>query len=285
MSTLNLSVTYYQASTPNDVPCREENFIRRTLLFPLPVEQTALILIDLWDIHHIESWVARAGAMTHDVIVPLIDKARKTGLTIVFAPSPPVAYGHPDKYHVYEGRTPPPQPGPAPTWPPEEFHGRRGDYARFRNPRSQPPGIDLHWPRHKKLDMSPLVNVQDGDFVVADGRQLHDLFEERGILHMLVAGFAANWCILNRDYGVRAMAARGYNIILLRDATEGVEFPDTLEKRWATELAIREVEQVHGFCASHEAFYAACDAAAKQRGSKTITAEDKGGLEGVVVGE
>jgi nicotinamidase-related amidase len=281
MSTLNLNVTYYQDSTPEDVPCREENFVRRTLLFPLPVEQTALVLIDLWDIHHIESWVARAGAMTRDVIVPLIDKARKTGLTIVFAPSPQVAYGHPDKYKVYEGRTPAPQPGPAPTWPPPEFRGRQGECARFRNPRNQPPGIGLHWPTHKKLDMSPFVKVQAGDFVVADGRQLHDLFEERGILHMLVAGFATNWCILGRDYGVRAMAARGYNVILLRDATEGVEFPDTLEQRWATELATREVEQVHGFCASNEAFYAACNAAAKGRERKTITAENSGIINGL----
>jgi len=99
--------------------------------------------------------------------------------------------------------------------------------------------------------------------VVADGRQLHDLCEEKGILHMLVAGFATNWCILNRDYGIRAMAARGYNCILLRDATEGVEFPDTLETRFATEIAVREVEQMHGFSASNDDFYAACDAAAE----------------------
>ena len=46
------------------------------------------------------------------------------------------------------------------------------------------------------------------------------------------------------------MRGRGYNTILVRDATEGVEFPDTLKARWATELAVREVEQVHGFSTS-----------------------------------
>ncbi len=260
MSTLDLKVTYFQDSTPEDVPCREENFVRRDLNFPLPIEQTALVLIDLWDIHHIESWVARAGAMTRDIIVPLIDKARDAGITIVFAPSPEVVYGHPGKYNVYEGCTPPPEPGPVPTWPPEEFRGRQGEYAQFRNPRSQPPGISLHWPTHKKLDLSPHVTIQNGDYVVASGQQLHDLFEEKGILHMLIAGFATNWCIVGRDYGVRAMAGRGYNCILMRDATEGVEFPDTVEERLATEISIREVEQMHGFSASNESFYAACDA-------------------------
>ncbi len=56
------------------------------------------------------------------------------------------------------------------------------------------------------------------------------------------------------------MRGRGYNTIILREATEGVEFPDTLEKRWATQLAIREVEQRHGFSASNADFHVACDA-------------------------
>ena len=102
--------------------------------------------------------------------------------------------------------------------------------------------------------------MEAGDFVVGTGQQLHDLCQERGILHLLFAGFATNWCILGRDYGIRAMRGRGYNTILVRDATEGVEFPDTLTARWATELAVREVEQVHGFSTSMADFYAACTA-------------------------
>lgn len=255
MGTLNLKVRYFQDSTPEDVPCREENFIRRELDFVLPVKQTALVLIDLWNAHHIQSWIERAEAMTRDVIVPLIDKARKTGITIVHAPCPDVA----EKYSVYAGHTPPPAPGPAPTWPPPEFRARKGEYAVFRGPRNQPPGIDVHCRKLKPRDISPHVKVLDSDFVIATGQQLHDLCEERKILHLLVAGFATNWCILNRDYGIRAMRARGYNTIILRDATEGIEFPDTLEKRLATELAVREAEQVHGFSASNEDFFAACE--------------------------
>jgi hypothetical protein len=47
----------------------------------------------------------------------------------------------------------------------------------------------------------------------------------------------------------------------LRDATTGVEFPDTLPTLFATEIAIREVEQQHGFTASTADFFAACRAA------------------------
>ena len=94
--------------------------------------------------------------------------------------------------------------------------------------------------------------------IVATGEQLQALFREKRILHILYAGFSTNWCILGRDYGLAAMMARGYNVILLRDATEGIEFPDTLEAGWATELAVHEVEQKYGFTAATADFIEAC---------------------------
>ena len=64
MATLQLHVQYFQDSTPLDVPCREENFAIRALDFSLPVEQTALVLIDLWNVHHIASWVERNSLLS-----------------------------------------------------------------------------------------------------------------------------------------------------------------------------------------------------------------------------
>ena len=52
-------------------------------------------------------------------------------------------------------------------------------------------------------------------------------------------------------------------MILLRDATAGVEFPDTVDVGFATEMAVREVEQQLGFTASNADFFAACDGALK----------------------
>ena len=108
--------------------------------------------------------------------------------------------------------------------------------------------------------MSPAIEVLDEEFVIATGEQLHELLTERRILHLLYVGFATNWCIRNRDYGMPAMASRSYNTILLRDATMGVEYPDTVETCLATEIAIRECEQQNGFSASNADFFAACDA-------------------------
>ena len=44
---LNLRVRYFQDSTPSDVPCREENFLRREIPMVLPIDRTALVLVDV----------------------------------------------------------------------------------------------------------------------------------------------------------------------------------------------------------------------------------------------
>lgn len=252
MKTLNLRVRYFQDSTPADVPCRETAFIRREFEMPLPIAETALVLVDLWNVHFIETWIERAKQVTVDCVVPVIDAARKSGMTIVHAPSPSVAAQYPQlKRHK------PPEPSTPPNWPPADFRGRQGAYAVYRGPRSQPPGIGVHWDKlGSQLSMSPAIDVQDDEFVIATGQQLHELLEQRQILHLIFAGFATNWCVLGRDYGIRSMSRYGYNIILLRDATTGVEFPDTYDNLFTTEIAIREVEQQYGFSASNADFFA-----------------------------
>ena len=57
MTSLDLTVRYFQDSTPAGVACREEHFRRREFSMPLPVAQTALVLVDrIWNTHFIESW-------------------------------------------------------------------------------------------------------------------------------------------------------------------------------------------------------------------------------------
>lgn len=250
---LDLKVQYFQDSPPVGLPYREEHFVRRHVQMPLPLEQTALVLVDMWDNHFIESWLERAERITREMVVPVLAAARTVGLTVVHAPSPPVA----EQFEQLK-RHAPPVPSASPAWPPAEFRSRQGEYAVFRGPRAQPPGI----PNIDRLGMSPHIEVRDGEFVVATGEQLHVLLAERGILHLVYAGFATNWCILNRDYGMRAMAGRGYTMILLREATAGVEFPDTVAEGLATEMAVREVEQQLGFSAANADFLAACAASA-----------------------
>ena len=54
------------------------------------------------------------------------------------------------------------------------------------------------------------------------------------------------------------MAPRGYRCVLLREATFGVEFPDTLADRTHTNVALRYVEAWVGYTASAADFRAGC---------------------------
>src|SRR5256885_16927364 len=85
-----------------------------------------------------------------------------------------------------------------------------------------------------ELDLAPAVKPLPGEPVIHTGAQMHTLLTERRILHLFYAGFATNWCVIGRDYGICAMNDRGYNSILVRDATTGIEFHDTVESLMAT---------------------------------------------------
>ncbi len=257
---LPIKVQYFCDATPPGIACREENFERRELQFELPVAQTALVLVDLWNVHHIYSCVERETSVLKEKFLRVIEAARESWVTLVQAPSPEVIRNQEKlQKRVYGGWSDPDMRRAPADWPPTDFMERSGDYHAFRHPRQQPPGVQRFWDKlDGQMDISPLVEIADSDYLVATGDQLHALLREQEVLHILYAGFATNWCILGRDYGVAPMYGRGYNVILLRDATEGVEFPDTLEQGWATELAVREVEQKYGYTATSADLIAAC---------------------------
>ena len=71
----------------------------------------------------------------------------------------------------------------------------------------------------------------------------------RRIKHLFYAGFATNICVQFRDYGMQAMRKRGYNLILLRDATTGIESAETAGGLWATKAAIFYTEMKLGVTA------------------------------------
>lgn len=240
---LDLPCRYYRVYTDEDVPCREENFgfVERRL--PLPAAQTALVLVDVWATHYIDSWLERAAHITREKIVPLVDAARAAGVLVVHAPSPFVVERH------HAAAMPPPVPADEPaSWPPVDFRGiyRGGAHAAFG--RDSEPRLSTALERYEtELTINPEAAPGPGDEVIATGEQLHELLASRGILHLVYAGFATNWCVMGRDYGVIEMNDRGYDIVLVRDATTGVEFHDSVDALTATEIAIREIETKYGW--------------------------------------
>ena len=59
-------------------------------------------------------------------------------------------------------------------------------------------------------------------------------------------------CILARDYGTLAMHARGYEIIIVRDCTTGMESFETQEGLWQTRGAILLLEMTRRYSISSD---------------------------------
>ncbi|MBT4496251.1 MAG: isochorismatase family protein [Gemmatimonadetes bacterium] len=247
---LNIPCRYYRVYTDPDVSCDEQNFgfVERDL--SIPIEQAALVLVDVWSTHYIDSWLQRATEVTRERIVPLLQAARRAGVTVIHAPSPFVVERHHPEFTPTSGSSAEPS-----AWPPPAFRGiyRSGEHADFG--RDREPRLQEAISRYEtELKISDLVAPLPGEPIIATGNQLHELLTERRILHLVYAGFATNWCVIGRDYGIIAMNERGYNIVLVRDATTGVEFHDSVEELTATEIAIREVETKYAWSTTTDAF-------------------------------
>jgi hypothetical protein len=159
---LDLPCRYYRVYTDPDVACVESNFRFVERRLPLPVAQAALVLVDIWSTHYIDTWLARAAAVTREKIVPLLEAARQVGMTVIHGPSPFIAkrYGQP------------PETAPAaptgPQWPPPAFRGiyRSGEYAAFG--RDQEPRLPGVYKRYEtELDISPLTRPRPGEPVIS----------------------------------------------------------------------------------------------------------------------
>jgi nicotinamidase-related amidase len=252
--TLNLPCRYYRVYTDAGVACVESNFRHVERMLPIPAEQAALVLVDIWSTHYIDSWFERASEVTRKQIVPVVDAARRIGMLVVHAPSPSVS-------KKYGAVATPAAPRSRRKWPPDSFRGmyRGAEYAAFG--RDREPRLQQALARYgTELDIAEPARPLSGEPVIAAGDDLQTLLEQRRILHLFYAGFATNWCVMFRDYGVLAMDRAGYNIILVRDATTGVEFHDTVADLTATQIAIREIETKHGWSTASSAFIAACEA-------------------------
>jgi nicotinamidase-related amidase len=252
---LSLPCRYYRVYTDPEVPCVEASFGHVEKVLPLPLEETALVLVDLWSTHYIDSWIRRATDVMETRIVPLLGAAREAGLLVVHGPSPQVAA----RYSPAPPKPPVP-PDPAPDWPPPAFRSlyRSGEHAAFG--RNAEPRLQEALERYRtELDIAAPVRPLPGEPVIHTGLELHALLAQRRILHLVYAGFATNWCIKYRDYGMLEMSRRGYNLVLVRDATTGVEFHDTVGTLAATEMTVREIETKHAWSTTTEAFLRACE--------------------------
>jgi len=255
--TLRVKPRYYRWHVDPGEAWREKNTGYARLDWEIPVGQAALVLVDVWDRHYLKDPEERAERIIQERIRPLVAACRKSGLQIIHAPSP----SHAKQSDFWVGRQskrrPPATPpaaeagaAAAKPWPPLDFRRKTGPYRKYARP--QEPMAADRARILKGIAIHPDVQPEGADMVVATGEELHQFCRDRGILFLFYLGFNTNMCILARDYGTVEMHKHGYEIILVRDCTTGMESFETQEGLWQTRGAILMLEMTRKYSLSSE---------------------------------
>ncbi len=239
---INLKVRYLPAAAEVCDVDQEKLIRHKYLTWQLPVSETALVAVGAWDCHYLASHQERAAKICRGKIKPVMDACRKVGIAVIHVPSPEDAKRYLDTGNFFGVRAEKSKLVETQAWPPENFRKRLEEYGKFAKPEGSVAARWKEMRQHRKIDAA--VEPRANDYIVATGAELQLLCGWTRISHLIYVGFAANWCVLFRDYGLRERALEGYNVILLRDCTTAVENAYTIRQKSMTKFAILEAEEV-----------------------------------------
>lgn len=247
--TLRLPVRHYRA-LPIDRAGHESEVLE------IPRGQVALVGMHCWNIGCPDGppvdmdfcvgmgWpqaAAEAWRIMQEVIRPAMDACRRAGVEVCHMETDWMDAQYP---HLPTRRSALP-----PYTPPSTLAGRMVERAHgadymHRSPLAQMKRAALVSP----VGVEPLFFYTD---------QLHEYLKERGISTLIYTGFATDMCVLGADGGARPMLAHGYRCILMRDATVGVETPQSFPERLATRYGTHLFEWQVGFSTTFAEFMTA----------------------------
>ncbi|MBL9179309.1 MAG: isochorismatase family protein [Verrucomicrobiaceae bacterium] len=222
--------------------------------------RTAIIVCDMWDLHHCKNAVTREGEMAPR-FNEVLEKARKDGVLIIHAPSACMKpyEGTPARERAKSAPAAARLPARIGEWckqiPAEEMAvypldqtdgGEDDDPAEHAQWAAEltAKGLNPKAPWTKQLDV--LRIDQEKDAISDSGVEIWNLLESRNIDNVILMGVHTNMCVSGRPFGLRQMAKNGKHVVLMRDMTDTMYNP----ARWpfvshvrGTELYIQHVER------------------------------------------
>jgi len=185
----------------------------------LALGATALVLCDVWDRHWCRGADERLVRMLPRMNM-VVRAARDKGLLIVHAPSDTMAFyaDSPARKRVLAAPLvdpPDDQPHKDPPLPIDASDGGCDTEGNIGT-------VDERvWTRQH-----PAIGIDhDRDAISDDGRELFNLYEQRGIRTVILLGVHTNMCILNRSFAIKQMVRWGYGVALVRDLTDAMYNP------------------------------------------------------------
>jgi len=249
VSQLRLKGRYYR-TIPITAPGYEEEILE------LDANKTAFVSLHCWNVGCPENpldvnycvdmgfpqTTDEAHRIERDFIRPALDAARRAGIFVCHVQAESIAKKYPQHLEEVEEEIPQPSKPSQPSSKHEPPIPCYREQILFRNHGedypTKSPLKDMDFPRV----VAPLL----GEPVVYTTKQLDYVLRKRGIVNLIYAGFATDMCILNAPGSIGPMFGLGYRVLLIREATLGVEMPDWFEERIATRWAIRFIETHYG---------------------------------------
>jgi sugar lactone lactonase YvrE/nicotinamidase-related amidase/type 1 glutamine amidotransferase len=223
-------------------------------------EETAIVVCDVWDLHHCLNAVRRLEQFAPRLNA-VLNEARSQGVTIIHSPS--------DCMPAYEGHAARQRAAATPqaAWVPHEVGTwcsvipteERAAYPIDQSDGGEDDDPEEHakWAAQLKAlgrnpgtpwkTQSELITIDaDRDFISDRGDEVWNVLEARGIKNVILTGVHLNMCVLGRPFGLRQMSRNGKNVVLMRDMTDVMYSP----KSWpyvshltATDLVVDHVER------------------------------------------
>ena len=222
--------------------------------------ETAVIVCDVWDLHHCLNAVRRLeefGPRLNHVLI----EARRRGAVIVHSPSDcmDAYHDHPARRRAIAAPRADKLPEDIENWcsripaeeqanyPIDQSDGGEDDdpqehaaWAAKLKAMGRNPGMP--W----KTQSSMIAIDAERDYVSDRGDEVWNILEHRGIRNVILTGVHTNMCVLGRPFGLRQMSRNGKNVVLMRDMTDTMYNP----KRWpyvdhfaANDLIVSHIER------------------------------------------
>ena len=201
---------------------------------------TAIIVCDMWDLHHSLNATLRLKEMAPRMNL-LLQNARSRGMLIIHAPSSCMeTYNdHPARRRaalVPLSKNLPPDIG---KWCYQIPLEAKGTYPidQVKGENDDDPGAQQQWlaklaamgrePGHPWKSETDLLTIDPAADMISDqGEEIWSILENRKIDHVILTGVHTNMCVLGRPFGLRQMAKNGKDVVLLRDLTDTMYNPE-----------------------------------------------------------
>lgn len=223
-------------------------------------KKTAVIVCDMWDLHHCLN-ATRRGAELAPRMNQLLTTARNKGALIIHAPSGCMkSYaGHPARTRAQKTPISKTLPTDITKWcysiPTEE----KGKYPIDQSDGGEDDDPQEHaaWaerlasmgrnPRSPWLHQADALHIDAQRDLISDkGDEIWSAMEQRGIDNVMLVGVHTNMCVLGRPFGLRQMSKNGKNVVLVRDMTDTMYNPKMepyVSHFTGTDLIVEHIEK------------------------------------------